>query len=89
MISDLSSAILSWICFYYFRKTEIESSEFIMDNNYYLGLILIPLFWLIFYTSTGNYKNVYKKHNKKSNSSDINGNSYFPLNGTNLRYTVS
>ena len=65
MISDLSSAILSWICFYYFRKTEIESSEFIMDNNYYLGLILIPLFWLLFYTSTGNYKNVYKKHRIK------------------------
>ena len=65
MISDLTSAILSWICFYYFRKTEIESSEFIMDNNYYLGLILIPLFWLLFYTSTGNYKNVYKKHRIK------------------------
>lgn len=65
MISDLTSAILSWICFYYFRKTVIESSEFVMDNNFYLGLALIPLFWILFYAATGNYKNVYKKHRIK------------------------
>ena len=65
MISDLTSAILSWVCFYYFRKTVIESSEFVMDNNFYLGLALIPLFWLLFYAATGNYKNVYKKHRIK------------------------
>lgn len=65
MFSDLISALLSWICFYYFRKTVIESSEFIMDNNFYLGLVLIPLFWLLLYISTGNYKNVYKKHRIK------------------------
>ena len=65
MISDLTSAILSWVCFYYFRKTVIESSEFVMDNNFYLVLALIPLFWLLFYAATGNYKNVYKKHRIK------------------------
>ncbi len=65
MISDLTSAILSWVCFYYFRKTVIESSEFVMDNNFYLGLALIPFFWLLFYAATGNYKNVYKKHRIK------------------------
>jgi exopolysaccharide biosynthesis polyprenyl glycosylphosphotransferase len=65
MLSDLTSAILSWICFYYFRKTAIESTDFIMDSNFYLGLIVIPLFWLLFYISTGNYKNVYKKHRIK------------------------
>ena len=65
MISDITSAVFSWVCFYYFRKTVIESSEFIMDNNFFLGLIIIPLFWLVLYISIGNYKNVYKKHRIK------------------------
>lgn len=65
MISDITSAVFSWVCFYYFRKTVIESSEFIMDNNFFLGLVIIPLFWLVLYISIGNYKNVYKKHRIK------------------------
>ena len=62
MFSDFLSAAISWVCFYYFRKTAIESSEFITDNNFFLGLLIIPFFWLLLYTSTGSYKNVYKKH---------------------------
>ena len=30
MSSDFSTAVISWICFYYFRKTVIESSEFVI-----------------------------------------------------------
>lgn len=65
MSSDFSTAVISWICFYYFRKSVIESSEFVMDNNFFLGLMVIPVFWLLLYSSTGNYKNVYKKHRIK------------------------
>ena len=44
MFSDFLSAAISWVCFYYFRKTAIESSEFITDNNFFLGLLIIPFF---------------------------------------------
>ena len=35
MFSDFLSAAISWVCFYYFRKTAIESSEFITDHNFF------------------------------------------------------
>ena len=65
IISDIVSAIISWVCFFYFRKSFIESSEFTIDQNFYLGLVFIPIFWFIFYISVGSYKNVYKKHRIK------------------------
>ena len=65
MLIDISSAVISWICFFYFRKSIIESSEFTIDNNFYLGLIFVPVFWFLFYISIGSYKNVYKKHRIK------------------------
>ena len=65
MLIDILSAIISWVCFFYFRKSFIESSEFTIDQNFYLGLIFVPIFWFIFYISVGSYKNVYKKHRIK------------------------
>ena len=65
MLIDISSAVISWICFFYFRKSFIESSEFTLDQNFYLGLIFIPFFWFLFYVSLGAYKNVYRKHRIK------------------------
>ncbi len=71
VLIDLISAITSWICFFYFRKSFIESSEFTIDQNFYLGLIFVPIFWFLFYISIGSYKNVYKKHRIKEISQTI------------------
>jgi exopolysaccharide biosynthesis polyprenyl glycosylphosphotransferase len=65
--SDLFAAGLAWTVFYAFRKSEIETTKFGVvipiefNDSFYIALILIPLFWLLLYTSIGSYKNIFRK----------------------------
>ncbi len=67
LISDYLAALLSWTCFYVFRKAYIEPLKFgykipiTIDERFYLGLLIIPVFWLILYYSSGYYRNVFRK----------------------------
>ena len=58
LLTDYLSAVLSWILFFYFRKTHIEFSSFICDQQFYLGTIFIPLFWILLYSLQGTYLQV-------------------------------
>ena len=55
IVSDFMSAILSWALFFFFRKTWIENQEFTLDVNFWLGIALIPLFWMLLYFVQGTY----------------------------------
>ncbi|MBN1597942.1 MAG: sugar transferase [Bacteroidales bacterium] len=67
LISDLISASLAWGCFYVYRKVYIESLKFgysipvEFGTKFYLGLILIPLFWVVLYYASGYYRDVFRK----------------------------
>ena len=61
-LADYFSALTAWILFYLFRKINIESSSFSPDSNFYYGLILVPIYWIIIYFLVGSYKNVLKKY---------------------------
>ncbi|MFO7657284.1 MAG: sugar transferase [Bacteroidales bacterium] len=66
VISDYLSALLSWACFYIFRKIYIEALSFqhiisFVESRFLLGLLLIPLFWLVIYYASGYYRNVFRK----------------------------
>lgn len=67
LIFDFLSAAISWTIFYIFRKAVIEPQLFGMDipieftKRYFLGLLFIPLLWIIFYYITGFYKNIYHR----------------------------
>ncbi|PIF05387.1 MAG: polyprenyl glycosylphosphotransferase [Draconibacterium sp.] len=67
LISDYLAAAISWTLFFIYRKAVIEPQKFGIDipiefnTRFYLGLILIPLFWLLFYYITGFYKNIYRR----------------------------
>ncbi len=67
LLSDYLSAGLSWTCFYVFRKAYIEPLKFgykipiSFDERFFLGLLLIPLFWLVLYYSSGYYRDVFRK----------------------------
>lgn len=65
MLTDIISAAIAWSAFYYFRKVKIENSVFEVDEKYYLGVVLIPLFWLALYKLAGIYKNIYRKSRLK------------------------
>ena len=65
IISDIITAGLSWGLFYILRKKLIESDFFgyqidiNYDNKFYLGLSVIPFFWLFLNYLSGYYKDVY------------------------------
>lgn len=68
---DWISASLAWVFFYYFRKLYLEPIKFGVeytytpDNNFYLGLMIIPFAWLLLYSTLGTYRNIYRRHRLK------------------------
>lgn len=64
---DFMAAAISWSIFFIYRKAVIEPQRFGIDipiefnSRYYLGLVLIPIFWLIIYYISGFYKNIYRR----------------------------
>ena len=64
---DLIAAAISWTSFFIYRKAVIEPQRFGIDipieftTRFFLGLLIIPLFWLTIYYITGFYKNIYRR----------------------------
>ncbi len=63
---DYIAALLSWFCFFIFRKSIIEIVNFSVadlfcDKKFVYGLIFIPLFWIIYYFVANTYTNIIKK----------------------------
>lgn len=71
LVADLLSAFLAWGIFFYSRKITVDHQSFqlkeqiLIDNNLYLGLILIPVFWLALYLLIGTYYKIYRKSRLK------------------------
>lgn len=67
IFADYASAILAWSLFYLYRKFYIEPDKFgilpqqIFDRQFILGIIILPLIWVLAYYLTGFYKNIYRK----------------------------
>jgi len=67
VIFDFLAAAISWAIFYIYRKKVVEpqffGSEVPVDltTQFYLGIILIPTCWIIFYYITGFYQNIYRR----------------------------
>ena len=67
ILSDYFSASLAWILFYLYRKFYIEFYKFgtlpkhVFDQQFILGILTLPLCWLLVYYLTGYYKNIYRK----------------------------
>ena len=66
VISDFITATSSWAIIYFLRKAYLGlevSDEYglAVDNKFWLGIILVPLGWLIIYTLVGAYHSLYLK----------------------------
>ena len=55
VIIDLITASLSWLSFFYYRKAEIEHSEFILSSTLLYGTIGVTFFWVGLYIISGVY----------------------------------
>ncbi len=71
LFADISAAMLAWAIFYSFRKIYIETAKFgkpvplVYDQQYFWGLVFIPLFWILIYYLIGTYKDIYRKSRLK------------------------
>ena len=65
VLTDWLTSAIAWGAFYYFRKTCIEEAVFDIDNSFYLGLVLVPLLWLMLYYTQGTYYNFKRLHRFK------------------------
>jgi exopolysaccharide biosynthesis polyprenyl glycosylphosphotransferase len=71
LISDVIAAGLAWVFFYSYRKQTIESAKFGIeipveyDQKFYINLAIIVCFWLVLYSLTGTYRNIYRKSRLK------------------------
>ena len=67
LISDYLSAALVWFLLFWFRKHYIDTAHsdyqipLSRDIKLILGIIAIPLFWIILYYFTGYYRNIYRR----------------------------
>lgn len=71
VIADLLTAAIAWSLFFLYRKSvhdpEIQANygQIYADANYYIGVVVIPLFWLTLYLMAGTYRRIYRKSRLK------------------------
>ena len=61
-IADFFSAGLAWACFFCYRK-DLEGyplESIFEDPNFYKGILLVPVVWLLFYSIIDRYKDIYR-----------------------------
>ncbi len=85
VIADLLAAAIAWSLFFIYRKYSIEPtvldhlSDIFQDRNFYLGILIVPAFWLILYYILGTY-NVNKIF-RKSRLRELSQTSFISLVG--------
>lgn len=71
VVLDWLSAFLAWGLFYLYRKLHEDAfilshtSEIFQDKNFWLGILIIPFFWLAMYVMDGSYRKIYRKSRLK------------------------
>lgn len=62
-VADFISAMLSWACFFFYRKN-LEGITLgwstVNDPNFWYGILLIPTGWVLFYAIFDQYKDIYR-----------------------------
>lgn len=67
LVFDIVAVLISWILFYSYRKIYIEPLKFGYEipleftRQFYLALIILPVFWITLYYITGQYSYIYRK----------------------------
>lgn len=67
VIADYLSAMVVWAGLFFYRKFAIEDLSFdlrgqvLEDNNFYAGVLGIPVIWIALYFVAGTYTDIYRK----------------------------
>lgn len=71
VVLDWLAALIAWTLFYFFRKytenPEILNNiqQAVQDDKFWLGIIIVPVFWLLMNVMIGSYRKVYRKSRLK------------------------
>ena len=62
--TDFAMAMLAWACFFAYRRHVVErlpiDATLFQDVNFYLGIFLVPIGWMLFYAIFDRYKDIYR-----------------------------
>ena len=62
--ADYLFALLSWLLYFMYRKFietgEVDFNSIFTDKNFYWGIVLVPIFWIILYQIFDKYKDIYR-----------------------------
>ena len=67
LVYDYASALIAWVLFFSYRKLYIEpvSDGFTVpvefDDNFYRGIVLVPIYWISLYVLSGTYRKIFRK----------------------------
>ncbi len=67
LFADWFTAVVTWMLFFVYRKYSItpeiinHPDEIITDPKFYIGMLVIPMFWIILYIIAGSYRKIYRK----------------------------
>lgn len=67
VIADWLSAAIAWLLFFSYRKYILDPQvlskplEIFGDPKLYLGILVVPFFWIILYIMAGSYRNIFHK----------------------------
>ncbi|MFM7016908.1 MAG: sugar transferase [Bacteroidota bacterium] len=70
VVADLLAATIAWGIFYFYRKAQVESVlfgyvPFQPDDNFFIGITLLPILWVVVYALMGTYNDIYRKSRLK------------------------
>lgn len=65
LFSDYLSAAVSWVLFFAFRQEFVEGISFKSDDNLLVGLLILPILWLLLYSLQGVYFEVHRLFRSK------------------------
>ncbi|MCB0804534.1 MAG: sugar transferase [Bacteroidales bacterium] len=77
VFADLLAAAIAWSLFFTYRKYVVDPYVFsnlqliYADEKLYLGIAVIPLFWLTLYIIVGTYRKIYRKSRLKELSQTL------------------
>jgi len=66
IFTDLATAALAWLLFYFFRIYFIENTVPTYEGNFVLGMILLPFVWTLLYAIQGTYVDLKRRYRLKT-----------------------
>lgn len=71
VVADILGSALAWCLFFFFRKEFLEPVKFghkvplVTDQNFWVGLCLLPVFWAGAFLVIGGYADIYRRFRVK------------------------